>query len=52
VDSAELRGLVKSIPAGRIGSLADAAYAVLYLLSDEASYVTGTSLHVSGGWGI
>jgi 3-oxoacyl-[acyl-carrier protein] reductase len=52
VDSAELRGLVKSIPAGRIGSLADAAEAVLYLLSDEAAYVTGTSLHVSGGWGI
>jgi 3-oxoacyl-[acyl-carrier protein] reductase len=52
VDSAELRGLVNSIPAGRIGSHADAADAVLYLLSDEASYVTGTSLHVSGGWGI
>jgi 3-oxoacyl-[acyl-carrier protein] reductase len=52
VDSDELAGLVKTIPAGRIGSLADAASAVLYLLSDEAAYVTGTSLHVSGGWGI
>jgi len=52
VDSDELAGLVKTIPAGRIGSLADAANAVLYLLSDEAGYVTGTSLHVSGGWGM
>jgi 3-oxoacyl-[acyl-carrier protein] reductase len=52
VDAAELAGLVKTIPAGRIGSLADAVEAVLYLLSDEAAYVTGTSLHVSGGWGI
>jgi 3-oxoacyl-[acyl-carrier protein] reductase len=52
VDAAELAGLVKTIPAGRIGSVDDAVNAVLYLLSDEASYVTGTSLHVSGGWGI
>ena len=52
VDSGELEGLIKTIPAGAIGTVADAANAVLYLLSDEAAYVTGTSLHVSGGWGI
>jgi 3-oxoacyl-[acyl-carrier protein] reductase len=52
VDAAELAGLVKTIPAGRIGSVDDAVNAVLYLLSDEAAYVTGTSLHVSGGWGM
>jgi 3-oxoacyl-[acyl-carrier protein] reductase len=52
VDPAELAGLIKTIPAGRIGSVDDAVNAVLYLLSDQASYVTGTSLHVSGGWGI
>jgi 3-oxoacyl-[acyl-carrier protein] reductase len=52
LDAAELAGLVKIIPAGRIGSIGDAVHAVLYLLSDEAAYVTGTSLHVSGGWGI
>ena len=51
-DEAELAGLIKTIPAGRIGSVDDAVNAVLYLLSDEAAYVTGTSLHVSGGWGI
>lgn len=52
VDSGELEALIKTIPAGSIGTVADAANAVLYLLSDEAAYVTGTSLHVSGGWGI
>jgi 3-oxoacyl-[acyl-carrier protein] reductase len=52
IDSAELAGLLRSIPAGTLGSVADAANAVLYLLSDEAAYVTGTSLQVSGGWGL
>lgn len=52
VDAADLRSLVETIPAGRIGSVDDATEAVLYLLSDEAAYVTGTSLQVSGGWGI
>ena len=52
VDSDELESLIKTIPAGSIGTVANAANAVLYLLSDEAAYVTGTSLHVSGGWGI
>jgi 3-oxoacyl-[acyl-carrier protein] reductase len=52
VDSDELESLIKTIPAGTIGTVADAANAVIYLLSDEAAYVTGTSLHVSGGWGI
>jgi 3-oxoacyl-[acyl-carrier protein] reductase len=52
VDAADLHSLVETIPAGRIGSVDDATEAVLYLLSDEAAYVTGTSLHVSGGWGI
>jgi 3-oxoacyl-[acyl-carrier protein] reductase len=37
------------IPAGRMGSSADIAAAVLYLASDEAGYVTGQTLHVNGG---
>lgn len=43
---------VKSIPAGYIGSPDDAVGAVCYLLSDEARYVNGTNIHLSGGWGI
>jgi 3-oxoacyl-[acyl-carrier protein] reductase len=41
--------LKTAIPAGRMGSPADIAAAVLYLASDEAAYVTGQTLHVNGG---
>lgn len=48
----ELAKMVKNIPAGRIGDLADAVSAVTFLLSEEASYVNGANLHLSGGWGV
>lgn len=37
------------IPAGKMGRPDDIAAAVAYLASDEASYVTGATLHVNGG---
>jgi 3-oxoacyl-[acyl-carrier protein] reductase len=37
------------IPAGRMGTPEEIAAAVLYLASQEAAYVTGTTLHVNGG---
>ena len=37
------------IPAGRMGTPEEIAAAVLYLASNEAGYVTGTTLHVNGG---
>ena len=37
------------IPLGRLGSAADVAAAVAFLASEDASYVTGTVLNVSGG---
>jgi NAD(P)-dependent dehydrogenase (short-subunit alcohol dehydrogenase family) len=37
-------------PIGRVGKPEDVAYAVLYLASDESSWVTGTSLMVDGGY--
>ncbi len=40
---------IAEIPSGRFGEPADIAAAVLYLASDEASYVTGQTLHVNGG---
>jgi 3-oxoacyl-[acyl-carrier protein] reductase len=44
--------MAKKIPAGYIGELKDAVSAVRFLLSDDARYVTGTNIHLSGGWGI
>ncbi len=41
--------LVGSIPLGRMGRPEDVAAAVVYLVSDEAGWVTGASLHVNGG---
>lgn len=48
----ELAAMVKRIPAGYVGEMTDVAGAVRYLLSDEARYVNGANIHVSGGWGI
>lgn len=41
--------LLAGIPAGRLGNVDDIAAACVYLASDEASYVTGQTLHVNGG---
>jgi NAD(P)-dependent dehydrogenase (short-subunit alcohol dehydrogenase family) len=41
--------LLARIPIGRIGTPEDVAGPVLFLLSDEARYITGTSLTVDGG---
>jgi len=38
-----------TIPAGKMGSSEDIAAAVAFLASDEAGYVTGSTIHVNGG---
>ena len=42
-------GILTAVPAGRMGTPAEIAAAVLYLASPEAGYVTGATLHVNGG---
>jgi 3-oxoacyl-[acyl-carrier protein] reductase len=51
-DADELSKMIKNIPAGYIGDTTDAVNAVCYLLSEDARYVNGTNLHLSGAWGI
>ena len=41
--------LLKQIPLGRLGTPADVAAAVRFLVSEEAAYITGHVLHVNGG---
>jgi len=49
-DPAIYQRMVSRIPLGRYGEADDVAYAVLYLASDESSFVTGSELVVDGGW--
>ncbi|HEX8662632.1 MAG TPA: SDR family oxidoreductase [Beijerinckiaceae bacterium] len=44
-----LKQLAPTVPMGRTGTAEECAAAILWLLSDEASYVTGALLPVSGG---
>lgn len=49
LDETQRENLLAGIPAGRLGAVDDVAAGVLYLASEEASYVTGQTLHINGG---
>jgi 3-oxoacyl-[acyl-carrier protein] reductase len=52
ISQEELSRFSQSIPAGYTGTTDDAVSAICYLLSDEARYVNGTNIHLSGAWGV
>ncbi len=49
-DPESYRLTVSRIPLGRYGEPEDVAYGVLYLASDESSFMTGAELVIDGGW--
>jgi NAD(P)-dependent dehydrogenase (short-subunit alcohol dehydrogenase family) len=48
----EIERFARQTPADRLGEPDEIASAVLFLASDEASYITGVNLPVDGGWSI
>ena len=48
-DPAMMQERMRRLPLGRIGTTEDVAYGVLYLASDESSFVTGAELVIDGG---
>ncbi|PKB70712.1 MAG: cyclopentanol dehydrogenase [SAR202 cluster bacterium Io17-Chloro-G6] len=48
-DPDRMAARMRRLPMGRVGTAADIAYGVLYLASDEASFVTGSELVIDGG---
>lgn len=46
----ELSGMMARVPLKRIGYSKEVSAAVIFLASEEASYVTGATLYVDGGW--
>ncbi|MBS4083082.1 MAG: 3-oxoacyl-[acyl-carrier-protein] reductase [Rhizobiales bacterium] len=49
LNEAQRKAILDSIPAKRLGTSEEVAAAAVYLASDEAAYVTGTTIHVNGG---
>ena len=44
-----VEGMLTSIPLHKLGETTDIAKAVVFLVSDDANYITGQTLHVDGG---
>jgi 3-oxoacyl-[acyl-carrier protein] reductase len=49
LNDTQKQAILPRIPAGRMGTPAEIAAAVVYLASEEAAYVTGQTLHANGG---
>jgi NAD(P)-dependent dehydrogenase (short-subunit alcohol dehydrogenase family) len=49
-EATEVAGIAATVPAGRVGAPREIATAVAFLLSDDASYITGAHLAVDGGF--
>lgn len=50
LDEIEKQALTSEIPFGRLGKTTEVASLVTYLCRQDAEYITGQILHISGGW--
>ncbi len=50
ISEEEMKEMLASIPLKRIGKPEEVSAAVVFLASEEASYVTGATIYVDGGW--
>ncbi len=50
VDNSVIAALTKMTPIGRMGDPVEVGYAVAFLASEEAAFITGVDLKVDGGW--
>ena len=49
ISDSQRDSIISNIPVGRIGKPSDISNAVLFLAKEEASYITGNTIHVNGG---
>ena len=49
LDEGQKAALLKKVPVGRLGTPDEIAASVVFLASNEAAYVTGTTMHINGG---
>ena len=49
-DKSFKKSVIENIPLGKVATESDIATAVVYLASDAASMMTGSSLVIDGGW--
>ena len=49
ISDSQKDSIISNIPVGRIGKPSDISNAVLFLAREEASYITGNTIHVNGG---
>ena len=49
LNDTQKEAILNKIPAGKMGGASDIANGVAFLASDEAAYITGTTLHINGG---